>query len=60
MRYTRESAQALIFAPGVTLADRQLVAGKAEARLWDLQERLNELVARGIVHRCHITLTEVS
>jgi hypothetical protein len=31
-----------------------------EGKLWTLQDRLNELVARGIVHRCRVKLTEVS
>jgi hypothetical protein len=31
-----------------------------EGKLWDLQEQLNELVRRGIVHRCSVRLTEVS
>lgn len=31
-----------------------------EGRLWMLQENLNELVAKGIVHRCRVKLTEVS
>lgn len=60
MTYTRTAAQALMFAPGATLADRALVQQRAESKLWDLQAKLDELVARGIVHRCRITLTEVS
>lgn len=60
MKYTREAAQALILAHGVTAEDRRLVASKAEAKLWDLQTQLDALVARGIVHRCSIVLTEVS
>lgn len=32
----------------------------AESHLWDLQAQLNELVERGIVHRCPIVLEEVS
>jgi len=32
----------------------------AHTRLWDLQRELNELVDRGIVHRCPITLQEIS
>lgn len=32
----------------------------AESRLWDLQHELNELVERGIVHRCSIDLQEIS
>lgn len=31
-----------------------------ESRLWDLQEELNELVRRGIVHRCPVELKEVA
>lgn len=31
-----------------------------EGRLWLLQEKLNELVERGTVHRCRVHLTEVS
>lgn len=31
-----------------------------EGRLWLAQENLNELVAKGIVHRCPVKLTEVS
>jgi hypothetical protein len=32
----------------------------AESRLWDLQAQLNELVDRGIVHRCPVRLEEAS
>jgi hypothetical protein len=60
MRYTRESASALMFQPGVTVSDRALVQRKAEAKLWDLQAQLDDLVVRGIVHRCSIILREVS
>jgi hypothetical protein len=31
-----------------------------EGKLWTLQERLNDLVAKGLVHRCAVRLTEVS
>lgn len=31
-----------------------------EGRLWLLQEKLNELVERGTVHRCRVRLIEVS
>lgn len=31
-----------------------------EGRLWLLQEKLNDLVAKGIVHRCPLKMTEVS
>jgi hypothetical protein len=60
MTFTRAAAQELIFARGATLADRALVQQKASAKLWDLQAQLDDLVLRGIVHRCRITLTEVS
>lgn len=33
---------------------------RAVSRLWDIQAALDELVERGIVHRCPLTLTEVS
>jgi len=33
---------------------------RAVQQLWDIQAALNELVERGIVHRCPLTLTEVS
>ena len=33
---------------------------RAVSELWDIQAELNELVERGIVHRCQLTLTEVS
>ena len=36
------------------------VLAAAESALWDLQEQLNELVDRGIVHRCRVILEEVS
>lgn len=59
MNYTREAARALL--PNArSLADVALIQSKAEAKLWDLQESLNQLVARGIVHRCPVTLREVS
>lgn len=32
----------------------------AQDKLWDLQDQLNELVKRGIVHRCRVRLVEVS
>lgn len=32
----------------------------AEDRLWDLQDQLNELVERGIVHRCRLRIEEVA
>lgn len=32
----------------------------AQDRLWDLQHQLDELVERGIVHRCRVALQEVS
>jgi len=31
-----------------------------EGKLWDLQDRLNRLVERGLVHRCRVQLVEVS
>lgn len=31
-----------------------------EGQLWDLQAELNELVERGIVHRCRVILEEIS
>lgn len=31
-----------------------------EGKLWDLQDRLNALVRRGLVHRCRVALGEVS
>ena len=33
---------------------------RAVSELWDIQYALDELVARGIVHRCPLTLTEVA
>lgn len=33
---------------------------RAVSRLWDIQAQLDELVERGIVHRCPLTLREVS
>lgn len=41
----------------VTIARAQQ---KAVAELWDIQAALDELVERGIVHRCPLTLQEVS
>lgn len=32
----------------------------AQDRLWDLQHQLDELVERGIVHRCPVALQEIS
>ena len=43
-----------------TLTDREAAAGRALSKLWSLQAELDELVARGIVHRCGLTLSEVS
>jgi hypothetical protein len=43
-----------------SMAERNQAAGKALSKLMVLQERLDELVARGIVHRCPLTLTEMS
>lgn len=42
------------------MLERVAAMRAAESRLWDLQARLDELVARGIVHRCPLILTEVS
>jgi hypothetical protein len=39
---------------------REAAQAKAVSALWDIQAELNELVARGIVHRCPLTLTELS
>jgi hypothetical protein len=36
------------------------VLAAAETRLWDLQDKLNELVRLGVVHRCPLRLEEVS
>lgn len=33
---------------------------RVESQLWNLQDKLNELVERGVVHKCALTLTEVS
>ena len=33
---------------------------RAVSKLWSIQADLNELVQRGIVHRCPLTLTEIS
>jgi hypothetical protein len=51
MQATRERAYAT---PSMQVLDA------AESRLWDLQHELNELVERGIVHRCPVILEEVS
>lgn len=55
---TRARADPRLYAG--TMEDRDRAAGRALSALWDLQARLDELVARGIVHRCPLTLTEVS
>jgi hypothetical protein len=51
MHQVRQSA-----APGMSTIELMGLQGK----LWDLQDRLNELVTRGLVHRCPVRLTEVS
>lgn len=51
MAAVRQSA-----APGMSLAQ---LSG-LEGRLWLLQEKLDELVERRIVHRCRVQLAEVS
>lgn len=51
MQATRERAYA---------NPRLEVLEAAETRLWDLQAELNELVERGIVHRCNVILEEVA
>jgi len=40
--------------------EREKTQQKAVSKLWDIQASLDELVRRGIVHRCPLTLTEVS
>lgn len=42
------------------LEDRARAAERALSRLYDLQAELDELVTRGIVHRCPLSLREVS
>jgi hypothetical protein len=44
-------------ADATTLARNQ---ERSVSQLWDIQAELNELVERGIVHRCGLTMTEVS
>lgn len=57
-RARQDAAGAMMKAPSVVEAAR--ISQAAQGRLWDLQGQLDELVARGIVHRCGLTLQEVS
>ena len=45
-------------APSLELMER--AQKRAVSELWGIQAALDELVARGIVHRCPLTLTEIS
>jgi hypothetical protein len=40
--------------------ERDKAQRRAVSQLWDIQAALNELVERGIVHRCPLTMTETS
>lgn len=57
-RTRQDAATAMMRAPDVVTAARASQA--AQSQLWDLQAQLDELVTRGIVHRCGLTLQEVS
>ena len=46
--------------PGRPALELQRHQERSVARLWDIQAKLDELVERAIVHRCQLTLTEVS
>jgi hypothetical protein len=52
------AAARMMRAPDMITAKR--INDQALGGLWDLQDKLNELVQRGIVHQCPLTLTEVS
>ena len=45
---------------GLDAVAMQAAQARAVSELWDIQAALDELVRRGIVHRCRLTLTEVS
>jgi len=51
MHAVRQSAR-----PGMAATELMGLEGK----LWLLQEKLDELVERGLVHRCRVRLVEVS
>lgn len=57
-RARQGASQAMMTARDVVTATR--TAQAAESKLWDLQAQLDELVARGVVHRCGLTLEGVS